>query len=207
MTSERTGVGGDTLNDLRDEELVRRCQAGATAAFDVLVLRHQEKVFNAVYRYCGDWDHACDVAQRAFLNAYRNLREFKGDAAFSTWIYRIAFNLSMSFRREQGRQKMVPLQREEEGGRIEPAVESDPGARMEADESRRLVRQALEELGESDRQIIVLKDLEDCSYEQIAEILGVPRGTVRSRLHRARLELREKLKRFMGTLPGGAASK
>ena len=192
------------LEELKDSELVRRSGEGSPDAFDVLVRRHQEKIFHAVHRFCGDWHHAADITQRAFLNAFRKIREFKGDAAFSTWMYRIAFNQSISFRREQKRHRAMSLQEEE--SHVEPAVEDDASARMQTEEAREAVQQALDRLDDDDRRIIILKDLQNLAYGDIARILEIPTGTVRSRLHRARLALRETLKSFSGTRSGEKAS-
>ncbi len=187
------------LPGLADRELVRRAQEGDAAAFSELVVRHQEKIFNAVYRFCSNWEDACDITQRAFINAYRKLAEFKGDSAFTTWMYRIAFNQSVSHRRESGRHKAISLYNRDEESLREPGYEENPTERMESDDSRRKVQQALAALAEEDRKIIVLKDLQGYSYDEIAAILDIPKGTVRSRLHRARLALRTKLKAFIGT--------
>ncbi|MBI2930850.1 MAG: sigma-70 family RNA polymerase sigma factor [Planctomycetes bacterium] len=182
-----------------DRELVARAQQGDVEAFNILVLRYQDRIYNAVFRFCGNHEDASDVTQRAFINAYRKLSEFKGDAAFSTWMYRIAFNQSVSLRREGGHRRAVSIYGKDDDLVVEPEVNHNPTGRMETEESRRQVQRALLMLAAEDRRIIVLKDLEDRSYEEIAAILDVPKGTVRSRLHRARLELREKLKSFMGT--------
>jgi RNA polymerase sigma-70 factor, ECF subfamily len=182
-----------------DRELVARAQRGDAEAFGRLVARHQDKVFNAVLRFCGHHEDACDITQRAFINAFRKLAEFKGDSAFSTWMYRIAFNQSVSFRREAGGRRPASLYGRDDELAVEPEVAHDPGERLDAEDHQRLVQRALLMLDEDDRRIVVLKDLEERSYEEIAGILDIPKGTVRSRLHRARLQLREKLKAFLGT--------
>ena len=191
-----------SLRDLPDRELVARCaRQDDPAAFNELVVRHQERIYAAVRRFCGNDEDACDVVQRAFLNAYRKIGEFKGDAAFSTWLYRIAFNEAVSYRRER-RRPAVSLEMSDDGARpaLEPAERIDPAARLESEETQKKVQQALDLLSDEDRQVILLRDLQGHSYEEIAEILGIPQGTVRSRLHRARLELKERLKSFIGTL-------
>lgn len=188
------------LQGLPDRDLVRLAQGGRPEAFNVLVLRHQEKIFNAVYRFCSNWDDACDITQRCFINAFRKIGEFKGDSAFTTWMYRIAFNQSVSFRRESGRQRSVSLYTKDDEMVREPAFEQNPAERLETDDSRRKVQQALAAMEEEDRKIIVLKDLQGYSYDEIAAVLDIPKGTVRSRLHRARLELKAKLKSFIGTV-------
>jgi RNA polymerase sigma-70 factor (ECF subfamily) len=192
--------------DLPDRELVARCQLGEADAFNELVGRHQDRVYAAVTRFCGNAEDAADVVQRAFINAYRKIAEFKGDAAFSTWIYRIAFNQAISYRRENRRTSVSIHGKEDDGLIAEPVDERAPGESMESAETQRKVQQALERLEEGDRQIIILKDLQGQSYDEIAAILQVPKGTVRSRLHRARMELKEKLKPILGTFDREAAS-
>jgi len=187
---------------LPDDELVRRAQQGRSDAFSELVLRHQEKIFNAVFRFTSHWEDACDITQRAFINAFRKISEFKGDAAFTTWMYRIAFNQAVSFRRETGRQKTVPLYTKDDEMVREPAIQPNPSERLESEDSRAGVQQALEAMAEDDRQIVILKDLQGHSYDEIAAILQIPKGTVRSRLHRARQELKGRLKAFIGTANG-----
>ena len=181
-----------------DRDLVRRAQRGDMGAFNDLVLRHQDKIFNAVFRFCGNHEDAADITQRAFINAYRKIAEFEGDSAFTTWMYRIAFNQSISFRRENTRHRGVSLHSGKDDEMIvEPAITTNPDERMESQDNQRKVQQALNQLDDDDRRIIVLKDIEDRSYDDIAEILDIPKGTVRSRLHRARLALKEKLKTFV----------
>ena len=192
-------VPGAALGELPDRELVIRCQRNEPRAFDELVARHQDRIFTAVTRFCGNAEDAADVVQRAFINAFRKIQEFKGDSAFSTWIYRIAFNQAISFRREN-RRTMVSLQATEDDKSVEPAVESNPTEKLEGEETQKKVQQALDQLEEGDRQIILLKDLQGHSYDEIAGIMQIPKGTVRSRLHRARLELKSKLKSYIGTL-------
>ena len=196
----RTEVKGLSLDELPDRELVLRSQGGEQEAFGELVQRHQDKIYNFVLRSCGHAEDAADITQRVFINAFRKIDTFKGDSAFSTWIYRIAFNQFISFRRERRHREASLTPRDEEGTEIEPSEDRSPSESMESEETRKKVQQAIDLLEEEDRRIILLKDLQGHSYEDIAAILGVPKGTVRSRLHRARLELRAKLKKFMGTL-------
>ena len=197
--SNAPGAGHLPLRDLPDRELVLRCQRQDPDAFTELVSRHQDRIYTAITRFCGNPEDASDITQRAFINAYRKIGEFKGDAAFSTWIYRIAFNQAISFRREN-RRAPVSIYSKDDEILSEPAEERNPTERLESQETQRKVQQALDLLGEADRQIILLKDLQGASYDEIADILQIPKGTVRSRLHRARLELKTKLKSFIGTL-------
>ena len=179
-----------------DRSLIRECLNGRTAAFGDLVRRYQDRLFNAVYRLTGNAEDASDVVQEAFLNAYQSLHSFKGDSEFYTWLYRIAFNSSVSLKRK----KKVVLSID--GGRpdgellIDPADESafaGPNERLERSEDEARLQRGLDRLSEDHRAVLVLKDLQGQKYEEIAEVLGVPIGTIRSRLHRARLELRDVL--------------
>ncbi|MDP6958854.1 MAG: sigma-70 family RNA polymerase sigma factor [Planctomycetota bacterium] len=187
------------MKDRSDRELVHLSQQGNQDAFNELVQRHQEKVLNSVYRFSSHWGDAQDIAQRTFLNAWKNISKFKGDSAFSTWLYRIAFNQSISFRREKGRHRAATIHAEDGEKGIDPGYDADPAAPIEATEKERQVHQVLALLEEEDRKIIVLKDLKDLSYDEIASILEIPKGTVRSRLHRARLQVKEKWTNFSGT--------
>ncbi|HLY74418.1 MAG TPA: sigma-70 family RNA polymerase sigma factor [Planctomycetota bacterium] len=187
------------LRELPDRELVVRCQRSENRAFDELIARHQDRVYSAVARFCGNAEDAADIVQRAFINAFRKIQEFKGDSAFSTWIYRIAFNQAISFRREN-RRATVSIYSKDDDKVVEPAVEENPTEKIEGEETKRKVQQALDLLDAGDRQIILLKDLQGHSYDEIADIMQIPKGTVRSRLHRARLELKSKLKPYIGTL-------
>ena len=193
------GPGLVALRDLPDRELVLLCQKSNPDAFAELVARHQDRVYTAITRFCGDSEDACDITQRAFINAFRKIGEFKGDAAFSTWIYRIAFNQAISFRREN-KHTAVSIYSKDDELLAEPVDDRNPTEHLESQETQRKVQQALDQLEEADRQIILLKDLQGASYDEIADILKIPKGTVRSRLHRARLELKTKLKSFIGTL-------
>jgi RNA polymerase sigma-70 factor (ECF subfamily) len=194
------------FRDLPDRELVLRCQRQEADAFNELVLRHQDRVYAAVTRFCGNAEDACDIVQRAFINAFRKIGDFQNDSAFSTWIYRIAFNQAISFRRENRRPSVSLHSKDDDGLAVEPSEERPPGESMESEETRAQVQRALDLLGGEDRQIIILKDLQGNSYDEIAAVLGIPKGTVRSRLHRARMELKEKLKPILGTLKQEPAS-
>jgi|ERR1043166_965783 RNA polymerase sigma-70 factor (ECF subfamily) len=197
--SPSPGPASTALRDLPDRELVLLCQKSNPDAFTELVARHQDRIYTAISRFCGNIEDANDITQRAFINAFRKIGEFKGDAAFSTWIYRIAFNQAISFRRENKR-TAVSIYSKDDELLAEPSEDRNPTEHLESQETQRKVQQALDLLEEGDREIILLKDLQGVSYEEIADILQIPKGTVRSRLHRARLELKSKLKSFIGTL-------
>ena len=160
--------------------------------------RHQDRVFSTIYRMVGAYEDACDLTQEAFLNAWRGIQRFRGGARFSTWMYRIALNAAYSgLRRRVSHPPMAPLETTGDGGRglrrPGPDSRNDPVEAAEMREEAQLIRRTLMELREEERAIIVLRDIEERKYEEIAEILECPRGTVKSRLHRARESLRRKL--------------
>jgi RNA polymerase sigma-70 factor (ECF subfamily) len=180
--------------NLDDRRLIAECRAGRTAAFGELVRRYQNRLFNAVHRILDSPEDAADVVQDAFLNAYQSLNSFKGDSEFFTWLYRIAFNAAISLQRKR---KTVlsfdGLSDEKTAHPVDPSEYTRPGATLERSEGDALVLAALGRLSPEHRAILILKDLEEQKYEDIAAILDIPIGTVRSRLHRARLELRDLL--------------
>ena len=137
-------------------------------------------------------EEAEDVCQEAFVQAFVKLESFRGGSAFYTWLYRIAFNLSVSRRRRQRNEVSIDQHRERTGEEPREAGEG-PADQLLREEQVRLVREAMGALSEEYRAILVLREMEGCCYETIADILALPLGTVRSRLHRARLQLREQL--------------
>jgi RNA polymerase sigma-70 factor (ECF subfamily) len=179
-----------------DRRLIAECLGGQAAAFGELVRRYQDRLFNSVYRLLGNAEDAQDVVQEAFLSAYQALGRFKGESQFFTWLYRIAFNTAVSLKRKH--RVVLSLQggRGDEGNLLEPVDPSpfsNPGHAIDQADRENVVQKALGHLSAEHRAVLVLKDVENQSYEIMAEILGVPLGTVRSRLHRARLELRRLL--------------
>lgn len=180
-----------------DAECVKRVQRGDTESFEILVRRHQKTTFNLIYRFLGDYDEATETAQEVFLSAYKSIQHFRGDANFSTWLYRIAFNHA-STRRKNLNSK---LQREVALDDAMLLVDggADPAADAERKETQQRVQQALNRLDGDDAQIILLRDLQDVPYEDIAQTLDVPVGTVKSRLHRARQALRAGLAPYFST--------
>jgi RNA polymerase sigma-70 factor (ECF subfamily) len=175
--------------------LIDECLRGDTAAFGELVRRYQERLFNTVYRLVDNAEDARDVVQEAFLNAYQSLDSFKGDSRFFTWLYRIAINTAISLKRKQRAGRNIEAGRNGDGG-VEPLDASEfsrPGHALEQAEEEHRIQSALNRLSPEHRAVLILKDIEGQKYEQMAEILQVPIGTIRSRLHRARAELRELL--------------
>lgn len=193
---ERPASKAQILVSADDNRLIADCLAGDTNAFGDLVRRHQDRLYNAVYRFVGNPEDALDVVQEAFLSAYQSLDSFKGDALFSTWLYRIAVNTAISLKRKKRVLVRIPDRNGENG--LEVADQSElnqPGHAIERVEEQRKLHQALGRLSPEHRVVLVMKELEGQKYEDMAATLGVPIGTVRSRLHRARLELRELLER------------
>jgi RNA polymerase sigma-70 factor (ECF subfamily) len=180
-----------------DHRLIAASLEGDSAAFGDLVRRYQDRLYNTVYRLLDNADDAQDVVQDAFLNAYQSLAGFKGDSQFFTWLYRIAVNTAISHKRKQ--RLTLSIEAARNGlGRVEPLDTSDtsrPGQALERAEEERRVQRALNRLSLEHREVLILKDLEGEKYEAMAERLGVPIGTIRSRLHRARCELRELLEK------------
>lgn len=176
-----------------DHRLISECLGGRIDAFGELVCKHQNRLYNTVLRLVGDAEDARDVLQDTFLSAYQSLHTFKGGSQFFTWLYRIAINTAITLKRK--RRAIISLT---PGGDGQPAHEladdSDsnrPGHNLEMAEQERKVQDALARLSPEHRVVLILKDLDAKKYEEMAEILDVPIGTVRSRLHRARLELRD----------------
>jgi RNA polymerase sigma-70 factor (ECF subfamily) len=176
-----------------DLQLIADCLQGRTAAFGELVTRHQDRLYNTVMRLLDNPEDARDVVQEAFLHAYQSLHAFKGDALFFTWLYRIAVNTAISMKRRD--RLVLRLQPAADGGAgldpLDPCELSRPGYALEMAEQEKRVHDALARLSPEHRAVLVLKDMEGMKYEEMAEVLQVPIGTIRSRLHRARLELRD----------------
>jgi RNA polymerase sigma-70 factor (ECF subfamily) len=176
-----------------DHRLIGECLQGRTEAFGVLVQRYQDRLYNTVYRLLDNAEDAKDAVQEAFLNAYQSLETFKGDSLFFTWLYRIAVNTAFSLKRKQ-RATLSIYQGGEGGGGQEPhdpSLTSQPEHALETADEERRVQNALNRLSAEHRVVLIMKDMEGQKYEVMAEVLGVPIGTIRSRLHRARMELRE----------------
>jgi RNA polymerase sigma-70 factor (ECF subfamily) len=184
--------------DDSDQQLVQRVQAGDKAAFDLLVRKYQHRVLKLVGRFVSDAAEAEDVAQEAFIKAYRALASFRGDSAFYTWLYRIAINTAKNALVSNRRRPVdfdLDLQDPEQYDRHARLKEGDtPEGVLLTEEIRAVVERAMEQLPEDLRTAIVLRELEGLSYEEIAEAMDCPVGTVRSRIFRAREAIDKKLK-------------
>jgi RNA polymerase sigma-70 factor, ECF subfamily len=186
------------IQDETDQELVRRVQRGERGAFDLLVRKYQHKVLKLVSRFVSDFSEAEDVAQEAFIKAYRALPSFRGDSAFYTWLYRIAINTAKNALVSNRRRPIdfdLDLQDPDQYDKQSLLKESDtPEGVALTEEIRTTVEKAIEQLPEDLRTAIVLRELEGLSYEEIAEAMDCPVGTVRSRIFRAREAIDKRLK-------------
>ena len=174
--------------------LLDRLRAGDVHAFEELVRRHQHRVFGVAARMLGNGAEAEEVAQEVFLRAYRAIGEFRGQARISTWLYAITSRVCLS-RLATGERRLA-REGEETLTRLANG-QASPAAMLERSELEAALHRAIGELPEERRVVIVLRDLEGLAYDEIAAVLELPVGTVRSRLHRARMDLKEKLERFL----------
>ncbi len=187
-----------------DEDLVRRSVQGEREAFDVLVEKYYKKIYSLCYRFVGDSEEAGDLTQEIFTAAYQNLKKFRGDAKFSTWLFQIATN--------RGKNKFKYLKRRgyfagrvhsendddrDSGQRIIPDTSTNPETLLASHQMQKIVQDAINELDPDHKEIVILRDIEGFSYEEIAKILNLPEGTTKSRLHRARMVVKEKLKKVL----------
>jgi RNA polymerase sigma-70 factor (ECF subfamily) len=181
-----------------DRELVERVQRGDKRAFDLLVLKYQHKVINLINRYVHDSNEALDVAQEAFIKAYRALAGFRGESAFYTWLYRIAINTAKNYLVSKGRRPPADDIEATEAEQYEGASGlkeyATPEELLYRDELEKAVFEAIESLPKDLRTAITLREFEGLSYEEIAEAMDCPIGTVRSRIFRAREAIDNRIK-------------
>lgn len=184
-------------NESTDSKLVKRVQKGDKGAFDMLVLKYQHKIVNLIMRYVRDPEQALDIAQDAFIKAYRALPRFRGDSAFYTWLYRIAVNTAKNHLAAQRRRPIdieLDLQDSEQYDLHAKLKETDtPEGVTICEELRKTVEKAIQLLPEDLRTAIVLRELDGMSYEEIAQTMECPVGTVRSRIFRARDAISKKV--------------
>lgn len=171
--------------------MIERIQTGDGKAFDTLVTEYRQRVVNLSFAMLSDYEEACDAAQETFVKVYRNISGFRGDSSLSTWIYRIAKNVCNDFLRKR-KERTVSIDDEE--AKTDLSDESySPEKSAEKKELSRLVRDAISRLDENSREVLVLYEFEHMSYDEIAELLKLPPGTVKSRISRTR----EKLKNIL----------
>lgn len=183
-----------------DLRCIAATRQGHADAFGEIVQRYQDRVFNTIYRMLGDYQEARDVTQQTFLKAYLSLERFRGGSSFYTWLYRIGVNTALDERKKRSRDPSFlsdefVMASEEDGRRpYESSNRGDPAENVLSREREGAVTAAIDSLDELHRSVVVLRDIEGMDYDEISEVLGCPRGTVKSRLHRARLVLRDRLK-------------
>lgn len=181
-----------------DQELVRRVQHGDRKAFDILVQKYQQKIVKLISRYVRDQDEVLDVAQETFIKAYRALAKFRGDSAFYTWLYRIAINTAKNHLVAQSRRPPDTDIDAADAAQMDPDSklrETDlPEQLLHRDEVERVIYEAIEALPEDLRTAITLREMEGMSYDEIAQAMECPIGTVRSRIFRAREAIESRLK-------------
>jgi RNA polymerase sigma-70 factor, ECF subfamily len=188
-------------DDNPDIELINAAREGDEGAYTRLMELHQDRVYASVLRQVRDEHRAADITQETFIQAFRALDTYETRARFSTWLYRIAMNvLTSHFRHERAHKRGGQAPRASLNS--ENAIEPDSGTRRpdelaEAGDTGAQVRRAIDELEPEFRDVVLMRDLQDMSYDEISDLLGIPPGTVRSRLHRARDRLKEKLRHLM----------
>lgn len=187
-----------------DRQLVEECVKGAREAFDVLVEKYYKRIYNLAYRFVGDTEEASDLTQEIFSAAYQNLKKFRGDAKFSTWLFQIATNRGKNRFKYLKRRGYFASRRPVEGDdqkhdfqNTVPDQSTNPEKLLASKQMQKIVQDAIDDLEPDHKEIVILRDIEGFSYEEIARMLGLPEGTTKSRLHRARMVVKEKLKKVL----------
>lgn len=182
----------------QDDFLVHKAQKGDVEAFEELICAYEHRIYNIAYKMMGNPEDAMDVAQEALLKIYKSLKKFKNQSTFSTWVYRVAMNTCLDELRKKKRGFLL-LMNDTEGygnGIVDSSSDSLPEVSYERKERLKSLQNAIQELIPDYKSVIILRDIQGFSYEEIAEILHCPLGTVKSRINRARTELRKKLSEF-----------
>ena len=191
-----------------EAHLISRSRDGDAAAFGELVQIYERRVYNLAYRMCGNREDAADLAQEALVRAFKAMRRFREQAQFSTWLYRIVVNVCLDHQRSRMRHPTVSLDEPVTGDdgdipRQVVADEPDPSEQYDRTETQAAVHRAIGRLAADHRAVVIMRDIQGLAYEEIAEVLGVALGTVKSRLNRARMALKEELQRAELLTPPG----
>jgi len=186
--------------DGNEKELINKSKNGNIEAFEELIEAYQKKVFNLAFRIIGNFDDANELAQEALIRIYKSIRSFKEESSFSTWVYKITTNICLDEIRKRKNKKVVYIDDEIKltDGEVIRQIEDDkptPEEKAESNEIKKTVFEAIGKLPEDHKVVIILRDIQGFSYEEIARITKCPEGTIKSRLNRARLTLREILKK------------
>ncbi len=188
-------IGGNHLDELK---LIRDLKKGKAEAYEKLYAQHVNRIGRIAKSYLGV-DDVEDVVQEVFIRVYKNIKKFRGDSSLSTWIYRITVNVCKDMRAKKHRKKEIltsfGLEEDDEKSFLEPVEENKPSDELLKEISAEEIRRAIEALSQEDRLLITLREIEDMSYAEIAEVVEKPVGTVKSRLHYAREKLRAILER------------
>ena len=196
---------------MTEQELVLQAKAGDAAAFEQLMLASQDRVYTLCLRMTGDREDALDLAQETFLNAWRGLPSFQGNSSFSTWVYRLASNACIDFLRKRKRRQAHESAACLDGGENSlpepPDPRGTPEEALERAELRRAVERGLQSLPEHHRQVLVMRELSGLSYQEISETLELDLGTVKSRIARARLALKNFFMQEGNLFPGPPSKK
>ena len=179
---------------MTEQELVHSARKGDSMAFGELMQAHQDKIYTLCYRMTGNAEDAADLTQEVFLSAWRSLSRFQEQSSFGTWIYRMATNASIDFLRREKRRQVLSMTMEEDSEERQAQVPDErysPHRLLEQKEVRQAVADALAALSPEHRQVLVLREMEGLSYQEIGQLLGLEEGTVKSRIARARLALRD----------------
>ncbi len=186
------------MQTLTDEELIQAAQTGHTEGFTLLVRRYEQRLFRSMTRISGSPEDAEDICQEAFTRAWRAISKFRGESQFYSWVFRIALNLLRSSKRQLKASVSLDAVRDAIGDDLEDQrADVDPSHSMQVRDQQRVVQAAMDAMEESFRTVLVLTDLEEMSYEEIARVVDCPVGTVRSRIHRARQEFRGRMERLL----------
>jgi RNA polymerase sigma-70 factor (ECF subfamily) len=181
------------------DQLIERCLQGDQAAWEVIVRQHRRKVFNVAYKFVGKHDEAEDLTQDIFLKLFKSLDTFDRRANFQTWLISVSRNLCIDHYRSV-RKERETIDRDVDAGALSPAsADTGPYAALEHSDRRLLLRRALDELAPTLRSAVMLRDIHELSYQEIADRLGLPEGTVKSRINRGRLELARQIRRVQET--------
>lgn len=202
QSSQPSPLGWEEKNKLSDKALISLIKNGDKEAFSILIKRYEKKVLNILYLQLGNTPDLEDLAQEVFIKVFKNVKNFRGESQFSTWLYRIAVNVSYDYKRKSKDIYSLddPLKEDEEDTfeKIIPNNDEDPLSIIEGEELRNKLRKLIKELPKEYQEVLILREYEGLSYEEISKILNCPIGTVESRLFRARKELKEKLLKEVG---------
>jgi len=184
------------MSDTKERDLVKRAKSGDVEAFEQLILGCEKKVFNIAYRMIGNYDDANELAQEVFLKAFRTIKNFKGDSLFSTWIYRVTANVCLDELRRRKKKAVISLDEDIElkDGEVKRQIPDDaptPDLEAESNEIKNIVNESIRQLPDDYRNMIVLRDIQGFSYDEISKIVNCPEGTVKSRINRARQALKK----------------